>query len=116
MEELLFFTADNDELVALDVTEGGNAHEGPKFEDRDWKQYLLSLKPFGLGLLLNTNCGVSILRQRGDHHRKGNDLPLYCRCKPARESIFLVLYYDHRLCSFTFSNSLFMRIGQRNGV
>ncbi|KAG9296240.1 hypothetical protein G9A89_014832 [Geosiphon pyriformis] len=83
--EQILFPNQEEETTFLDLAEDPNAPFGIKFEDQDWQQYLPCLKPLGLNLLLNTNCGVLQGEKRVDQHRKLSSLNIHAKTKPARQ-------------------------------
>ncbi|ORX90788.1 calcium ATPase [Basidiobolus meristosporus CBS 931.73] len=104
--EQVLFPTDGDELTALDLTENEYNVNGMQFEDRDWQKYLPSLKPLGLNLLLNTDCGVRQGRRRADHHRKFSSIHKHARLLPSRQSCLCRLgkeigFSDGALASFS---------------
>ncbi|KAI8915014.1 hypothetical protein DFJ77DRAFT_43795 [Powellomyces hirtus] len=84
VEQLFFFDTDGDSVV-LDVA-GDTAGHAVRFEDRDWQEHLASLKPLGLNLLLNTDCGARQGRNRLEHHRKSNGHQHHGRVRPSRQA------------------------------
>ncbi|CAG8604208.1 7716_t:CDS:10 [Paraglomus brasilianum] len=82
----IFFPIENEETTRLDVAEDPEMPFGVRFEDQDWSQYMSSLKPLGLNLLLNTTCGALQGRKRIDQHQKWSKLHRYAKTKPARQS------------------------------
>ncbi|KAJ3082962.1 hypothetical protein HDU99_001060 [Rhizoclosmatium hyalinum] len=100
------------EPVVLDLKEEGSATFGLRFEDKDWRDHMGSLKPLGLSLLLSTSCaspvsangGAGIVsdgiggdtvastkqrrlkRVRTENHRKPNVFCIDGRVKPARQT------------------------------
>jgi hypothetical protein len=50
------------------------------------------LKPLGLNLLLNTNCGVLKGKKRADQHRKSSSLRIHAKTKPARQCKFTIFF------------------------
>ncbi|TPX71870.1 hypothetical protein SpCBS45565_g00930 [Spizellomyces sp. 'palustris'] len=84
VEQLFFFDESGDPVV-LDVAEDSSDHV-VRFHDKNWQEYISSLKPLGLNLLLNTDCGASLGRIRLDHHRKSNGMHLHGRVKSARQA------------------------------
>ncbi|KAK9767419.1 hypothetical protein K7432_002819 [Basidiobolus ranarum] len=104
--EQILFPTDDDELTALDLTENSFNSNGIQFEDRDWQKYLPSLKPLGLNLLLNTDCGVRQGRRRADHHRKFSSIHDHARLLPSRQSCLCRLgkeigFSDNALATFS---------------
>jgi hypothetical protein len=87
MEQMYFLPSDSQEPVTLDIRENLEMPNGLCFEDKDWQKYLPSLKPFGLNLLLNTNCDG---RKRVDPHR--NHVPLLGHVKTGRQGKFTLLF------------------------
>ncbi|KAJ3189439.1 hypothetical protein HDU85_003069 [Gaertneriomyces sp. JEL0708] len=83
--EQLFFFDEFGEPVVLDLTEDNLDHI-MKFEDRHWQSYLGSLKPLGLNLLLNTDCGAAVGKTRFDHHRKSNAMHVHGHLMAARQA------------------------------
>ncbi|KAJ3021631.1 hypothetical protein HKX48_008112 [Thoreauomyces humboldtii] len=84
VEQLFFLDAEGDPVV-LDIAEDTTDHI-LQFEDRDWQQNIASLKPLGLELLLNTDCGAANGRVRLEHHRKANGHQHHGRIKPGRQA------------------------------
>ncbi|KAI8588602.1 hypothetical protein BDZ88DRAFT_476427 [Geranomyces variabilis] len=84
VEQLFLLDTDGDPVV-LDVLEDTSGH-AINFEDRDWQQYLPTLKPLGLNLLLNTDCGAHHGRIRPEHHRKSNGHHAHGRVRPGRQA------------------------------
>nr|CAG8456084.1 11001_t:CDS:10 [Entrophospora candida] len=82
----LLFPDENGDITVLDVAEDPSAPFGVKFEDQDWQQHLSRLKPLGLNLLLNTNCGVLKGRELTEQHRKYSSLYLNAKTKPSRQT------------------------------
>ncbi|KAJ3021069.1 UNVERIFIED_CONTAM: hypothetical protein HDU68_009821, partial [Siphonaria sp. JEL0065] len=95
------------EPIVLDLKEEPSANFGLRFEDKDWKSYMGSLKPLGLSLLLSTSCAAPVPGVAGDggasnreqqnHHRRMNRVRtenhrkpnVFCidgRVKPARQT------------------------------
>lgn len=56
--QLLFFRTESglSKLMALDMSKDPSHGLLLRFDQPDWRQYLPSLKPFGLSCLLNTGC------------------------------------------------------------
>ncbi|KAI9350172.1 hypothetical protein BDR26DRAFT_798558, partial [Obelidium mucronatum] len=83
----LFFLQDGKPIV-LDLKEEPTANFGLRFEDKDWKSYMGSLKPLGLSLLLSTSCAAPrrLTRVRTENHRKPNVFCIDGRVKPARQT------------------------------
>jgi len=84
--EQLFFIDREGKSVILDVEENAQNPNGIRFEDNDWKNHLSSLKPLGLNLLLNTNCGFAEGKIRNDPHRRLSGLHFCGRTQSARQS------------------------------
>ncbi|GBB83760.1 hypothetical protein RclHR1_10430003 [Rhizophagus clarus] len=82
----IFFPNENEDITVLDIAEDPSTLFGVQFEDRDWDQHLSRLKPLGLNLLLNTNCGVLKGKRRAEQHRKSSSLHIRAKTKPARQS------------------------------
>ncbi|CAG8582984.1 9449_t:CDS:2, partial [Acaulospora colombiana] len=76
---------EEEDITVLDIAEDPSTAFRVKFEDQDWDQHLSRLKPLGLNLLLNTNCGVLQGRKRADQHRKHSSLYIHAKTKPARQ-------------------------------
>ncbi|KAJ3071154.1 hypothetical protein HDU98_005730 [Podochytrium sp. JEL0797] len=96
------------EPIVLDMKEEGMANFGLRFEDKDWRSYMGSLKPLGLSLLLSTSCAAPVPatvvgeegdterqkmhlhrrmnRVRTENHRKPNVFCIDGRVKPARQT------------------------------
>ncbi|KAI9143013.1 hypothetical protein BKA69DRAFT_1173903 [Paraphysoderma sedebokerense] len=89
IQQVYFPNEMNDKII--DVTEDGSSLNGIRFEDRDWMLYMPVLKPLGLILLLNTNCGATVGRRRIDQHRKLLNLYIHGKTKPARQSCLCML-------------------------
>ncbi|KAI9090541.1 hypothetical protein DFS34DRAFT_653986 [Phlyctochytrium arcticum] len=81
----LFFCAENGEPVLLDLAEDSSDHI-VRFQDKDWQDYLALLKPLGLNMLLNTDCGAATGRVRLEHHRKSNGMHLHGCVKAGRQA------------------------------
>ncbi|CAG8462820.1 12166_t:CDS:10 [Ambispora leptoticha] len=84
--EHILFPRHGGETTFLDVSENPNRHFSVQFEDQDWEQYLSCLKPVGLNLLLNTNCGVLQGKKHNDQHRKYSSINIHAKTKPARQA------------------------------
>ncbi|CAG8502932.1 3042_t:CDS:10 [Ambispora gerdemannii] len=84
--EQILFPSHEGETTFLDVAEDPNRYFSVKFEDQDWEQYLPCLKPVGLNLLLNTNCGVLQGKKQNDQHRKYSSINIHAKTKPARQA------------------------------
>jgi len=84
--EQLFFIDKNGKSVILDVEENAQNPNGIRFEDNDWSSHLSSLKPLGLNLLLNTNCGFAEGKIRNDPHRRLSGLHFCGRTQSARQT------------------------------
>ncbi|CAG8560568.1 4100_t:CDS:10 [Acaulospora morrowiae] len=84
VDQILFPNEEGD-IIVLDVAEDPSTEFRVRFEDQDWDQHLSRLKPLGLNLLLNTNCGVLQGRKRVDQHRKHSSLYIHVKTKPARQ-------------------------------
>ncbi|CAG8755707.1 20063_t:CDS:10, partial [Dentiscutata erythropus] len=84
VDQILFPNEEGD-ITVLDVAEDPSTAFRVKFEDQDWDQHL-RLKPLGLNLLLNTNCGVLQGKKRADQHRKYSSFNIHAKIKPARQS------------------------------
>jgi len=84
--EQLFFIDKNGKSVILDVEESAQNPNGIRFEDSDWNNHLSSLKPLGLNLLLNTNCGFAEGKIRNDPHRRLSGLHFCGRTQSARQT------------------------------
>ncbi|KAI1321202.1 hypothetical protein EDD11_007768 [Mortierella claussenii] len=84
--EQLFVATEDEETVVLDVLEDTCSPNGLRFEDKDWENYIQSLKPIGLNQLLNTNCGTLSVPRRREPHRKCNTLHYHCRTKAAQQT------------------------------
>ncbi|CAI2180491.1 8935_t:CDS:10 [Funneliformis geosporum] len=82
----IYFPNANEDHTLLDIAEDPSTEFGVKFEDQDWNQHLSRLKPLGLNLLLNTNCGVLKGRKREHQHRKYSSFCIHTKSKPARQS------------------------------
>ncbi|CAG8734899.1 8203_t:CDS:2, partial [Funneliformis caledonium] len=82
----IYFPKANEDPTLLDIAEDPSTEFGVKFEDQDWNQHLSRLKPLGLNLLLNTNCGVLRGRKREHQHRKYSSFCINAKTKPARQS------------------------------
>jgi len=84
--EQLFFIDKDGKSVILDVEESSQNPNGIRFEDNDWSNHLASLKPLGLNLLLNTNCGFAEGKIRNDPHRRLSGLHFCGRTQSARQT------------------------------
>ncbi|ORX41336.1 hypothetical protein BCR36DRAFT_364581 [Piromyces finnis] len=84
--EQLFFIDKDGKSVILDVEESSQNPNGIRFEDSDWNNHLSSLKPLGLNLLLNTNCGFAEGKIRNDPHRRLSGLHFCGRTQSARQT------------------------------
>ncbi|KAG0298939.1 hypothetical protein BGZ98_010429 [Dissophora globulifera] len=85
IEQVLVATEDDDTVV-LDVLEDAYLPNGLRFEDKDWENYIQSLKPIGLNQLLNTNCGTLSAPRRKEPHRKCNTLHYNSRTRAAQQT------------------------------
>ncbi|KAI8597036.1 hypothetical protein EDD21DRAFT_229650 [Dissophora ornata] len=85
VEQLSMATEDHDTVV-LDTLEDAYLPNGLRFEDKDWENYIQSLKPIGLNQLLNTNCGTLSAPRRKEPHRKCNTLHYHCRTRAAQQT------------------------------
>ncbi|KAF9351305.1 hypothetical protein BGX26_010654 [Mortierella sp. AD094] len=85
VEQVLVATED-EETIVLDVLEDNFSPNGLRFEDKDWDNYLQSLKPIGLNQLLNTNCGALSAPRRREPHRKCNTLHYHSRTRAAQQT------------------------------
>ena len=55
------------------------------------------LKPLGLNLLLNTNCGVLKGRELIEQHQKYSSLYINAKTKPARQSkLIIIKIYNYK--------------------
>ncbi|PKK76448.1 calcium ATPase [Rhizophagus irregularis] len=84
--EQIIFPNESEDIAVLDIAEDPSTSFGVQFEDQDWDQHLSRLKPLGLNLLLNTNCGVLKGKKRAEQHRKSSSLHIRAKTKPARQS------------------------------
>lgn len=80
-----FFGEDGPDLVSLDVADPSSV-DGPKFEDREWRKYIRSLRPLAVEISLNTRCNLTLQRRSKLPHCKDTRIANYCRCKPSKES------------------------------
>jgi hypothetical protein len=96
--EQLFCVDEEGEPIVLDVTEDPHAPTGVRFDDPEWSNHMSLLKPLGLNLVLNTNCGFGHGRKRTEPHRRLLNTHLYghlraarqtCECRLAREMGFV---------------------------
>ncbi|KAI9353342.1 hypothetical protein DFJ73DRAFT_325651 [Zopfochytrium polystomum] len=71
--------------VTLNILDDPRSKNGVLFEDRDWQEYLHILRPLGLNMLLQTQCGHSGHR-RFENHRKATSFVIDGRVKPARHT------------------------------
>ncbi|KXS20321.1 hypothetical protein M427DRAFT_108458, partial [Gonapodya prolifera JEL478] len=85
VEELLVIDSTGNPVI-LDVSEQPSALHGVLFEDSDWQAYMPCLKPLGLNLVLDTNCGFGHGRKRNEPHRKLLNMHLHGRTRPARQT------------------------------
>ncbi|KAJ3296230.1 hypothetical protein HK104_001843 [Borealophlyctis nickersoniae] len=83
--EQLFLLNESEDPILLDVATD-LSEPGVRFEDRDWMQYMAHLKPLGLNILLNTDCGARTGRRRPELHRKSNQMHLHGRVKASRQT------------------------------
>lgn len=82
LEQIGFLSKNYEETLVLDVDENSKY----VFEDNDWKEYIASLKPFGLDLLLNTDCRmVKSKRRKHENHCKRRNLFRYAPRSAARQ-------------------------------
>ncbi|OZJ02713.1 hypothetical protein BZG36_03847 [Bifiguratus adelaidae] len=110
--EEVMFPMPSEELAVLEVVEDLYRPGMVRFEETDWEQHMSSLKPLGLNLLLNTNCGVLHGRRRGEHHRKRSNLHFHGKTKPARQSCVcslgkLIGFTENALKTFAKRKELF---------
>ncbi|KAF8982648.1 hypothetical protein BGZ46_000897 [Entomortierella lignicola] len=87
VEQVLVATED-EETIVLDVLEDDYTPNGLRFEDKDWDNYLPSLKPIGLNQLLNTNCGALSAPRRREPHRKCNTMHYHSKTRAAQQTCF----------------------------
>lgn len=110
MEQLYFFAEEQPQEPAIidltvDESDGGRLI----VEEKDWRRYLNTLRPLGLNLLLNTDCGAAVtttnktaatttattntaaVKPKPDPHRKAAHLVLHGCPRPARQSCNCVL-------------------------
>ena len=59
------------------------------------------LKPLGLNLLLNANCGVLKGRELIEQHRKYSSLYINAKTKPARQSKPIIIKIYNYKCNFS---------------
>ncbi|GJJ79029.1 hypothetical protein EMPS_11388 [Entomortierella parvispora] len=85
VEQVLIAT-EGEETVVLDVLEDELSPNGMRFEDKDWDNYIQSLKPIGLNQLLNTSCGSLSAPRRREAHRKCNTLHYHSRTRAAQQT------------------------------
>lgn len=85
VEQVLIAT-EGEETVVLDVLEDELSPNGMRFEDKDWDNYIQSLKPIGLNQLLNTNCGSLSAPRRREAHRKCNTMHYHSRTRAAQQT------------------------------
>ncbi|CAG8547848.1 12207_t:CDS:10, partial [Dentiscutata heterogama] len=108
----ILFPNEEEDITVLDIAEDPSTSFRVKFEDQDWDQHLSRLKPLGLNLLLNTNCGVLQGRKRAEQHRKNSSFQIHAKINPARQSCLCRLgkeigFTDDALQSFIKRKELF---------
>ncbi|KAL2913414.1 hypothetical protein HK105_207026 [Polyrhizophydium stewartii] len=84
--EQLFLIGEAGEPIILDVTEDRTLPNGMRFEDRDWSHHLSLLKPLGLSLMLNTDCGAHAGRRRNESHLKSGQIRVHGTVNSARQT------------------------------
>ncbi|KAF0467800.1 calcium ATPase [Gigaspora margarita] len=109
----ILFPNEEEDITVLDIAEDPSTSFRVKFEDQDWDQHLSRLKPLGLNLLLNTNCGVLQGRKRADQHRKNSSFQINAKINPARQSCLCRLgkeigFTDDALQSFKKRKEIFV--------
>ncbi|CAG8716913.1 4333_t:CDS:10, partial [Ambispora leptoticha] len=109
----ILFPNEEEDITVLDIAEDPSTSFRVKFEDQDWDQHLSRLKPLGLNLLLNTNCGVLQGRKRAEQHRKNSSFHIQAKIKPARQSCLCRLgkeigFTDDALQSFIKRKEIFV--------
>ncbi|CAG8684540.1 17492_t:CDS:10, partial [Dentiscutata erythropus] len=109
----ILFPNEEEDITVLDIAEDPSTSFRVKFEDQDWDQHLSRLKPLGLNLLLNTNCGVLQGRKRAEQHRKNSSFQIHAKINPARQSCLCRLgkeigFTDDALQSFIKRKELFV--------
>ncbi|CAG8597551.1 12236_t:CDS:10 [Cetraspora pellucida] len=109
----ILFPNEEEDITVLDIAEDPSTSFRVKFEDQDWDQHLSRLKPLGLNLLLNTNCGVLQGRKRAEQHRKNSSFHIHAKIKPARQSCLCRLgkeigFTDDALQSFVKRKEIFV--------
>ncbi|KAF9436969.1 hypothetical protein BGZ76_002420 [Entomortierella beljakovae] len=109
--EQLFLATEDEETVVLDILEDNYTPNGLRFEDKDWDNYIQSLKPIGLNQLLNTNCGALSAPRRREPHRKCNTLHYHSKTRAAQQTCLCRLgkeigFTKEALYSFTLQKEI----------